>query len=393
MFSVDNFYDILYQNLLGPLDIDSYKLNESNGSYESLFFYDDIAKNMNVEPYDKLHLFFWDQEPFNRTLFDTALIKQNKLYLRYLKTNALVYSDICSEVSDYAPRYKWYYFFHGIAALDWYRTNFYHVNLKHTKFDKVFITLNRLVTQDRSYRLWLVADLLHHGLNKQGLVSCSLADSYGGSWRDEIFNKKSQLTVDQRKLVYQEFSKLDQNLNLDFQDTPGQASAEMSVVQTDLFQRAFVHVVTETVFYSNKLHLTEKIFRPIVLFRPFILAGCVGNLKYLKQYGFRTFDQWWDESYDLETDNERRLAMITNIVKDLCNKSQQELEVVYEEMRPTLEYNQQHFYGKFGQIVVEEMLDNFKDMIETFNQDQRRTVYNLDKVDFAELKSTWGRHT
>jgi hypothetical protein len=393
MFSVDNFYDVLYQNLLLPLDIDSYKLNESTNTLSILFFYNNITKEMSIEPYDKLHLFLWDQEPFRRALFDEALIKQNKPHLRYLKTNALAYSDVCQEALDYAPRYRWYYFFHGLAALDWYRTNFYHVNLKHTKFDKVFITLNRLVTQDRSYRLWLVADLLKHGLDQQGLISCALSDSYGGNWRDEIFNRESQLTVEQRKLVYQEFNKLDSELTLDYQDTPGSASAEMGARQTDLFQRAFVHIVTETLFYSERLHLTEKIFRPVVLFRPFILAGCAGNLAYLKRYGFHTFDSWWDESYDNETDNQRRLSMITDIVKDLCAKSQQELEIMYEEMRPTLEYNQQHFYGKFRQIVVDEMLDNFKSMIEQFNQDQGREIYDLGRIDFAELKSTWGRHT
>lgn len=392
MFSVDNFYDVLHQNLLLPLDIDGYTITETTGAFDSIF-YKNFIKNMNVEPYDKLHLLFWDQEPFNHDLYRTGLVKQHKAYLRYLKTNALAYSDICTEVFDTAPRYNWYYFFHGLAALDWFRINFYHVNLKHTKFDKVFITLNRLVTQDRSYRLWLVADLLHHGLDKQGLISCALQDNYGGTWKDELFNSKSYLSVDQRKLVYQEFSKLDSSLNLDYADTPGMASAKMSATQTDLFQRAFVHVVTETVYYHNKLHLTEKIFRPITLFRPFILAGCAGNLAYLKRYGFQTFDRWWDESYDTETDNERRLAMVTDIVKHLCSLSMPELNAMYDEMLPVLEYNQQHFYGEFRKIIVNEMLDNFVDMILLFNQDQGKTVYDLNQVNIDLLKLTWGRHT
>lgn len=393
MFSVDNLYDILYQNLLLPLDIDSYRITDiQDNTFSVVSNYESLAKNMSIEPYDKLHLFFWDQEPFNHQLFEQALIRQSKPHLRYLKTNALAYSDICQAAVDYAPRYQWYYFFHGLAALDWYRTIFYHVKLKNTKFDKVFITLNRLVTQDRSYRLWLVSRLLEQGLDQHGLISCTLQDRYGGTWRDEIFDTKSRLSVAQRKLVYQEFSQLDNNLNLDYTDTPGRASAEMAVAQFELFQRAFVHIVTETAFYDTKLHLTEKIFRPIVLFRPFVLVGSAGNLAYLRSYGFRTFDQWWDESYDQETNNERRLAMTTAIVEDLCTRSQAELEDMHADMQAVLEHNQQHFYGEFRQIVVNEMLDNFQHMVQRFNQDQGRMVYNLEQIDFANLKSTWGRY-
>ena len=42
------------------------------------------------------------------------------------------------------------------------------------------------------------------------------------------------------------------------------------------------HIVTETIFYDNKLHFTEKVFKPIVARRPFFLVGAPGNLAYLK---------------------------------------------------------------------------------------------------------------
>lgn len=393
MFSVDNLYHILQQNLLFPLKINCFQTKFVGDKFHEAFIptMSNVAKDTGMPygwlPSDHLHIFFWDQEPFKQELFDDAVRRENDLFL-YYKAKAIAYSDVCATtVSDD----NWYYFFHGFAALDWYRDVQYFDNLKNKKFTKVFITLNRLVTQDRSYRLWLVAALLERDLDQQGLVSCALQDSFGGTWKNEIFDTKSQLTKEQRKLIYRQFSKLTSDLNLDFDSTPGAASAEMGVQQMKLFQQAFVHLVTETVYYPNNLHLTEKIFRPIVVYRPFILVGAPGNLEYLKRYGFQTFDQWWDESYDQEPDPERRLAMVVEQVERLCQLSPSELDTMYQEMLPVLQHNRDHFYGKFRQIIVDEMLDNFVVMIDKFNQKQGSVIHDVSQVDINNLKQLLGR--
>ena len=47
--------------------------------------------------------------------------------------------------------------------------------------------------------------------------------------------------------------------------------------------------------------------------------------KYLKKLGYKTFDKWWDESYDNELDLDIRLNMIIQILKDLSEKTEKEL--------------------------------------------------------------------
>jgi hypothetical protein len=208
----------------------------------------------------------------------------------------------------------------------------------------------------------------------------------GGSWKNEIFNKTSCLSILQKKQILKVFSKLENNLTLDFDEVKGYASAIIDRPQRDLFQRAFLHIVTETVFYSSKIHLTEKIFRPIVFKRPFVLAGAAGNLKYLKKYGFKTFDRWWDESYDDEIDNELRLNMITKIVQKLSTYTIDDLKDMYNEMLPILNYNYNHFYGKFKEIIVEELLDNYRNALDTWNSNNNKK-YNYEKViDFKLTK-------
>ena len=109
---------------------------------------------------------------------------------------------------------------------------------------------------------------------------------------------------------------------------------------------SFLHVVTETCFWETKDHLTEKIFKPIVARQPFVLLGCVNNLKYLRSYGFKTFNAWWDESYDSITDPILRLQAVVKIIKEICSLSNKDLTAMLRAMQHVLDYNYNRFYSK-----------------------------------------------
>jgi len=106
--------------------------------------------------------------------------------------------------------------------------------------------------------------------------------------------------------------------------------------------------------------LTEKIFKPIVARRPFILVAAPGNLAYLKSYGFRTFDRWIDESYDFEPDPDLRIKLVTKELKKLCLLTFEQLQEMHQEMQEILDYNFNHFYNGFKELVVSELVDNFE---------------------------------
>ena len=58
--------------------------------------------------------------------------------------------------------------------------------------------------------------------------------------------------------------------------------------------------------------------------QPFMVLGNRGTLKRLKQYGYRTFDQIWDESYDdLPTWQQRADAIVKNL-QQWCAKSKEQ---------------------------------------------------------------------
>ena len=140
-------------------------------------------------------------------------------------------------------------------------------------------------------------------------------------------------------------------------DTHDNASAEIHVTDLTPWNTSFLHIVNETV-WQYKIHFTEKIFKPIVLHQPFVVLQAPCSLLYLKEYGFKTFDNWWDEGYDTIQDPIERMNAIADIVNWIGNKSLEELETMRSEMASVLEHNFHHFYENIPAICLEELKTN-----------------------------------
>lgn len=142
-------------------------------------------------------------------------------------------------------------------------------------------------------------------------------------------------------------------------DSHSNDSAEICIDRLTPWNTSFLHVVSETV-WQDKIHFTEKVFKPIVLHQPFVILQAPGSLEYLRSYGFRTFDNWFDESYDNIKDPIKRLKAIADIIDYVGNKSLDELEQIRMEMAEVLEYNFCHFYENLPAICLEELKKGIK---------------------------------
>jgi hypothetical protein len=147
----------------------------------------------------------------------------------------------------------------------------------------------------------------------------------------------------------------------------GEDQQEMHSYQLGNFaeaQDSLVYVPTETVYFGRRTHLTEKTFKAIALEMPFVLVAPAGSLAYLCEYGFKTFEGIFDESYDTETDDIRRIEKVTDLLKHLNNLSVAERQQIHQACLPIVEHNYYHFYsGKFADILWAEltsMLAEFK---------------------------------
>jgi hypothetical protein len=114
---------------------------------------------------------------------------------------------------------------------------------------------------------------------------------------------------------------------------------------------SIVNILCETFFYKFNTQneeqvqkfFTEKTFRPLAICQPFIYVGMYGMLDKLKSYGFKTFGDFWDESYDNIIDWNERYKMIESIVLQLSNYSIEKCNEIYKEMIPILKHNRNRY--------------------------------------------------
>ena len=107
------------------------------------------------------------------------------------------------------------------------------------------------------------------------------------------------------------------------------------------YLNSYFSVITETIFYEAGHYISEKSFKGIQHLHPFVIVGKPGILKYLKSKGFKTFSQFWDESYDTIEDDSDRMEVLYKLIESLLNKSNEEWDSLNEKLLPILIHNRE----------------------------------------------------
>lgn len=105
------------------------------------------------------------------------------------------------------------------------------------------------------------------------------------------------------------------------------------------YRETFVSVHAESRFAQPTGNYSEKAIQSVVYKTPFILVAPPYTLKAMKEAGYKTFDTWWDESYDEEENHMLRLKKIVEIIDWIETLSYDRLFEIYQDMLPILEYN------------------------------------------------------
>ena len=80
--------------------------------------------------------------------------------------------------------------------------------------------------------------------------------------------------------------------------------------QQEFYKRIGIDIVTETAFNYPYPSTTEKILRPLINKRMFLLVGAPHTLKFIKTKGFKTFEPFIDETYDTIEDPIDRMQVL-----------------------------------------------------------------------------------
>lgn len=127
------------------------------------------------------------------------------------------------------------------------------------------------------------------------------------------------------------------------------------------YDTSLVHVVSETYFYSNIIHLTEKTFKPMLYKQPFIMLGPPFMLKHLRELGFKTFNNIWDESYDQIVNHNERLEKILNLLEFIGNLSKEDKYNLYYNCTETVNHNFNLLRNfKYNKLTVSNFINKYK---------------------------------
>tara|TARA_Y100001937_G_scaffold117812_1_gene171475 strand:- start:559 stop:1053 length:495 start_codon:yes stop_codon:yes gene_type:complete len=109
--------------------------------------------------------------------------------------------------------------------------------------------------------------------------------------------------------------------------------------ESALFESAFVWIACETAKEQDGIFITEKTLKAVAYGKPFLINGDSGSIEYLKSIGYKTFADFWDESYDLDN-SVQKIEKITKIIKNICTMSLTDINSMYNDMLPILKHNQ-----------------------------------------------------
>lgn len=217
--------------------------------------------------------------------------------------NTPQYPEIDIEHIKWSGGVSWFWFYMYTKHLD--KTfNFDHTNKKYD-----FLYLNK---EPRAHRKKLYNKLFDNGILENSLHTC---------WPDRKLPAEYELPWAQDYPQY--------GMDQDIYEKPYNDTA--------------CSIVSETNDNDYEVFMTEKIWKPILAQQFFIVHGNYLYLQKLRDMGFRTFNNYFEEAYDLDRDPDIRINTIVDVCDRLRDAPWQD---IYLQSKALREYNYNNFFNK-----------------------------------------------
>jgi len=149
-------------------------------------------------------------------------------------------------------------------------------------------------------------------------------------------NDASNLFLDDDIAVPKNVNK---SYSLDYFDYNGTDTLLCQIIPINVYNQTAYSIVTETNLENRFFFPTEKITKPILSRRLFVVFAQHYYLKYFKSLGFKTFNGIIDESYDNIKNGNERYSAAWEQVKWLCNQDQSK---ILDKIKWICDYNYNH---------------------------------------------------
>lgn len=350
-------HDRMTVNYLNSKGLTIY-LNEPLCSYDITY----------TSPYPHGNKFtMWFYSEFSHNI-DPKVLRAEELdsIERYMDRNGL--TSVTVRTGDYAIEY-WYPYYQPKMSLkcdDIFLKSVYYfaaaADRCDTSFTKKFINLNWRYTKHRhmiaayvnrlpSHCSWYFKgdlDILESNLWTH-LPHWEEMGTYPWQYKNlkaglEELNKKVPLNVDQNieKCNVMEhahfFDVWPQVPNVDPWISPSTENIHSDRL-LKFYKDSFCDIITESRFAQPTANYSEKVYQAMFFRKPFILVAPPLTMRYLREDGFKTFGDFWDENYDLYFNHGDRMGLIFEVIEFINYHPIEQLREMYLKMTDILDHN------------------------------------------------------
>lgn len=283
--------DILYWEPLEPLDAPFILYKNSKGIYE----FSDLLKNRNI----KIYVIYSDYSSIAYEIENVKIIRWKTSLLHYCKSSAkFSYKD----------------------SID-------NIRIKDDNFTKLFSSLNLGV---RPSRVTLLDNLYKNGLFEYGDIS----------W-NHLTTEEPFIGLNLKFHYWKE-----RKMKIDLDEINGENDNQIhdNHLWTDYYLKSncFLMVQSESIVlekgYGDVHFLSEKTWKPLLLGQPFLNIGSSGYYNYIKELGFKLYDDIIDYSFDKIENTEDR---ILGIINELNKLKDQDYNQLYSKIKSKVDYNRE----------------------------------------------------
>jgi len=228
-----------------------------------------------------------------------------------------------------------------------------------------FLCLNRLL---RSHRTALYSELTRLNLLDSGAFSF-IGETYLNKYPEDVITLDEEDREEVESLLsgamLDHFNEMHSSGNIVKREYDLVTNVPIPKDPSELYEKSYISVVTESHFNEKSSFISEKSFKPIINYHPFIILGETGVLSQLKNMGYQTFPELFDETYDTIIDDKERFYVVVAQIRKWCEKTKKEKDALIESVKDKLIANHHLF---FSQTPINNKIANNAAMFKTIER-------------------------
>jgi hypothetical protein len=209
-----------------------------------------------------------------------------------------------------------------------------------------FLCLNRLL---RPHRTALYSELTRLGLLSRSAFSF-IGETYLNKYPDDVILLDDDDRIQVENLLsgvmLDHFNDMHSSGKIVKREYDAVTNVPIPQDPNELYRNSYISLVTESHFSEKSAFISEKSFKPLIHYHPFLILGEHGILSQLRNMGYETFPELFDETYDTILDDKERFYAVVTEIKKWCEKTEHEKNKLIESVSHKLVANHSRFFGK-----------------------------------------------